>query len=97
MTTKYVVGQELDGIVQPWVVVDTEEQAENVALTMNRLYFGESQFEAIMSSGHPFEMFASDAGFTYNTIEVMGEDDTIDSVIGTVIEEMAECGFIYEE
>lgn len=97
MTIKYVVGQELDGIVQPWVVVDTEEQAENVAITMNRLYFGEEQFNAIMSSEHAFEMFSTDAGFTYNTIEVMDEDDTVDSVIGTVVEEMSECGFIYEE
>ena len=82
MTIKYVVGQELDGIVQPWVVVDTEEQAENVAITMNRLYFGEAQFNAIMSSEHAFEMFATDAGFIYNTIEVMAEDHRVDSVIG---------------
>ena len=34
MVTKYVVGQELDGIVQPWVVVDNEEQAEQVSLVM---------------------------------------------------------------
>ena len=97
MTVKYVVGQELDGIVQPWVVVDTEEQAEQVSLVMNRLYFGNESFEAIMASENPFEMFAADAGFTYSTVEAIDESDTVESVIATVAEEMVECGFVYEE
>lgn len=97
MITKYVVGQELDGIVQPWVVVDNEEQAEQVSLVMNRLYFGDEAFEAIMASESPFEMFAADAGFTYGTVEVIDESDTVESVIATVAEEMVECGFVYEE
>ena len=84
MVTKYVIGQELDGIVQPWVVVDNEEQAEQVSLVMNRLYFGN-------------EMFAADAGFTYSTVEAIDESDTVESVIATVAEEMVECGFVYEE
>lgn len=97
MVTKYVIGQELDGIVQPWVVVDNEEQAEQVSLVINRLYFGNEVFEAIMASKNPFEMFAADAGFTYSTVEAIDESDTVESVIATVAEEMVECGFVYEE